>query len=331
MSIGKSGKVMRIFLGLLATLFLLLSLAIVSVWAPDRPLESLTARWATLPSQFLSIDGMQVHVRDEGPRTDPQPIVLLHGTSDSLHTWAGWTTELSKSRRVIRMDLPGFGLTGPSPDNDYRMSRYVRFVSALYDHFQLEHSVLAGNSLGGAIAWNVALAMPKRVDALILVDAAGYPTTSTSAPLAFRLARMPLLAPLMSNILPRGVIESSVRNVYGDPTRVKAEQIDRFYELALRAGNRAALGERFRQTVWGEGSERIRQITQPTLILWGDKDQLIPLEHGERFHKDIAGSSLVRFATLGHVPQEEDPAATVSEVSRFITQQTSRTTTTPGI
>ena len=91
-------------------------------------MDSLKARWAAPPSRFVTLQGMQVHVRDEGPRDDPTPIVLIHGTSASLHTWDGWVAALSPHRRVVRMDLPGFGLTGPAPDGDYSMARYTGFM-----------------------------------------------------------------------------------------------------------------------------------------------------------------------------------------------------------
>lgn len=287
-------------------------------WAPDRPVDSLKARWAPWPSRFVEIEGMAVHLRDEGPRTDATPIVLLHGTSASLHTWDGWVDALMGERRIIRIDLPGFGLTGPTPDGDYRLVRYSRFVGALLDELGLKQVVLAGNSFGGQVAWKFAADAPDRVARLVLVDAAGYPFKPESVPAAFRMARIPVLEPLMTYTLPRGVVESSVRNVYGDPDRVTPELVDRYYELALRAGNRGALVQRFRQTPGGEFAEQIPQLKVPTLILWGGRDRLIPLENGQRFASEIAGSKLVVFDALGHVPHEEDPAATVEAVKGFL-------------
>ena len=82
---------------------------------------------------------MQFHVRDEGPRDDPAPIVLLHGTSSSLHTWEGWVAGLRQQHRVITFDLPGFGLTGPAPDADYSIEAHVRHVLAVLDHLGVPH------------------------------------------------------------------------------------------------------------------------------------------------------------------------------------------------
>src|SRR5687768_5016055 len=100
-------------------------IAIILTWAPDQPVAELRSRWAPPPSRFIEVDGLQVHLRDEGPHDDPEPIVLLHGTSASLHTWEGWAQALRGTRRVIRFDLPGFGLTGPNAQNDYSMAAYT--------------------------------------------------------------------------------------------------------------------------------------------------------------------------------------------------------------
>ncbi|MGB7738131.1 MAG: alpha/beta hydrolase [Steroidobacteraceae bacterium] len=292
--------------------------AFIAWRVPDQPVSALQARWAPPPSQFIAVRGMQVHVRDEGPRDDPMPIVLLHGTGASLHTWNGWTRELTRDRRVIRFDLPGFGLTGPSPDGVYTIESYVDTVLAVADTLGVQRFVLAGNSLGGYVAWATAVLHPQRVDRLILVDAAGYPFRSQSIPLAFRIARTPILNVLMRDVLPRSVVANSLRDVYGDPSRVTPDLIDRYFDLATRAGNRAALVARFDQTQPGSLVERVREIQVPTLILWGGKDRLIPLENGARFARDIEGSRLVVFDTLGHVPHEEDPARTVAAVLPFI-------------
>ena len=287
-------------------------------WAPDRPVAELKPRWALPPSQFVALDGMLVHLRDQGPRDDPAPIVLLHGTSASLHTWEGWVAALQTKRRVISLDLPGFGLTGPFPDGDYRMAHYSAFLAKVLDHLQVERAVLAGNSFGGQLAWHFALDHPQRVTQLVLVDAAGYPRNATSVPIGFRLAQIPALAPLMDNLLPRAMISSSIRNVYGDPSQVSDALIDRYYELTLRAGNREALRQRFIQSDDGQAYTRMAEIKVPTLILWGMRDQLIPPDNAERFKRDIAGSQLVTFDSLGHVPQEEDPASTVAALLAFL-------------
>lgn len=309
---------MRIFIRLVLILLLALAAMVTFFWAPDVPVESLKARWAAAPSTFISVQGMPVHVRDEGPRDDPTPLVLIHGTAASLHTWDGWALALSRQHRVIRFDLPGFGLTGPTPDGDYRLERYTQFVAATLDALGLKRVVLGGNSLGGQIAWATALAFPERVERLILVDAAGYAFRSASVPLGFRAARLPGINRLMENVLPRALIELSLKNVYGNPALVTPDLIDRYFDLTRRAGNRRALAQRFEQNQPGEMSERLPTLRLPVLILWGARDRLIPLENSQHFKQDIAGSQLLVFDDLGHVPQEEDPQRTVQVVSKFI-------------
>jgi pimeloyl-ACP methyl ester carboxylesterase len=308
----------RILAALGGALVLLIAGFTALNWAPDRPVSELAARWAQPPSMFIDVAGMRVHVRDEGLRDDPVPIILLHGTSASLHTWDGWVRALEQDRRVIRVDMPGFGLTGPAPDDDYTIEAYVRFATAVLDHFGIEHCVLAGNSFGGWVAWETALAQPARVNALILVDSAGYSIRSESVPIGFRIARIPVLNRLMEVTLPRSMVESSVRNVYGDPAKVTPELVDRYYEITLRQGNRQSLVQRFVQAPLGIDEERIKELKVPTLILWGGRDHLIPLEYAGLFNRDIAGSELVIFDDLGHVPQEEDAARTVSAAKAFL-------------
>lgn len=290
-----------------------------SSWAPDIPLAQLTERWAPAPSEFIEIDGMQVHIRDQGPQTDATPVLLIHGTSASLHTWDGWTDGLTADRRVIRFDLPAFGLTGPAPDNDYSAERYAEFVLKVMDARGVERAVLAGNSLGGQIAMETALLAPQRVAALVLVDPAGYPFEPESMPLGFRLAQIPAMAPLMDRLLPRSMIESSVRDVYGDPSLISDDLVDRYYQLTLREGNRRALVQRFSQMTFRENArERARTLSMPTLLIWGDQDRLIPPSIGELMDQDIPDSDLVLFAGVGHVPHEEAPEQTLVAVRAFL-------------
>ncbi len=311
----------RSLLLLLAGALFFGAIALVATWAPDQPVDELKSRWAKPPSRFIEVNGMQVHLRDEGPHDDPAPIVLLHGTSASLHTWQGWAVALRDQRRVIRFDLPGFGLTGPSRDNDYSLAADVLFVRAVMDKLGVQRFVLAGNSLGGLIAWTVAARMSERVDRLILVDAAGYPpqslTTPQVVPLAFRIARMPWLRRLASNTLPRGLVENSLRQLYGDPAKVTPDLVDLYSDITRRQGNRDALGRRMDQAKAADLS-LLKKIKAPTLILWGGRDRLLPPELAHRFEHDIPGAKLVVFDNLGHVPQEEDPERTVAAVRRFL-------------
>lgn len=309
-------------LRVVGVLMVLTAIALAMSRAPDRPVDSLVARWAPPPSDFIDVGGQIVHLRDEGPRGDPLPIVLLHGTSASLHTWEGWVKALKTQRRVITFDLPGFGLTGPFTGRyaaaGYGGDAYARFVLDVAERLKLTRFVIGGNSLGGEIAWRVAVLAPERVHQLVLVDAAGPPFVPEHFPLGWQLARVPVLNHVLEWVLPRQLVAQGLASVYGEPARITPELVDRYFELTLREGNRRALMERLREMRPGVDAERIASIRRPTLVLWGRRDRLIPLAVGEHFGRTIPGSRLVIFDDLGHVPHEEDAARTVKPVRAFL-------------
>ena len=313
-----SARLLRLF----GLLLMLSAAAIALSRAPDVPVQALVARWGLPPSEFIDVKGQLVHLRDEGPRNDPAPLLLLHGTGASLHTWEGWAAALKGKKRVIRIDLPGFGLTGPFAgqyaSDDYRGDSYARFVLDLLDALDVPRASIGGNSLGGEVAWRAVVMAPQRFDKLILVDASGYAFAPDELPLGFRIARVPLLNRIGETLLPRALVAATLRSVYGDPTRVNDEMIERYFELALRQGNRHALGLRLQQLEMGEHAERIKTINRPTLVLWGGRDRLIPPINAQRFAADIHGAKLLLFDNLGHVPQEEDPARTAAAVAAFL-------------
>jgi pimeloyl-ACP methyl ester carboxylesterase len=313
-----STRLLRLF----GLLLMLSALAVALSRAPDRPVQSLVARWAPPPSDFIDVKGQLVHLRDVGPRGDPAPIVLLHGTSASLHTWEGWTAVLGRTRRVIAFDLPGFGLTGPFAGSyardDYRGDAYARFVLDVMDALKLPRAVIGGNSLGGEVAWRAVSLAPQRFERLILVDASGYELAPDAVPLGFRIAALPLLGRIGEHLLPRALIVQSVLAVYGDPAKITDSVVDRYFELTLREGNRRALGLRLQQLEPGAHVDRLKALDLPTLVLWGGRDRLVPTGTAQRFAADIRGAKVVVFDGLGHVPQEEDPARTLQPVLEFL-------------
>ncbi len=286
-------------------------------WKPDIPMEDLIGRWALPPSTFVDVKGLKVHLRDEGPRTDPVPIVLIHGTSSSLQTWEGWVEALKGQRRVITFDLPGFGLTGPNARGDYRLESYVQFVMDLLDTLRVQLCIVAGNSLGGDIAWHLAVAAPPRVQRLILVDAAGYPMPQSKSIYSY-IVKMPVLNQLFRFAMSRSALESGLKKLYGDPSRVTRAVVDRHEQMMLCQGNRGALIKAIEQSNIGSAAPMIKTVKQPTLIIWGGRDRLIPPDHAQRFRRDISGSQLEIFDDLGHMPQEEDPERTVEAVLAFL-------------
>jgi pimeloyl-ACP methyl ester carboxylesterase len=314
---------MKKVLQILKYILLLVLLVVIGFctmnWKNDLSVEELKQKYADEKSQFIEIDGMQVHIRDEGIPSDSVPIVLIHGTGASLHTWEGWVADLKQNHRIITFDLPAYGLTGPNPTGDYSLDYYASFVNKLLDKKGIKQCILGGNSLGGAITWGVALAYPDKVKKMILVDAGGYPMKSKSVPIAFQLARIPVISSLFKYVTPRSIIEKSIYNVYVQDEKITDKLIDRYYDLALRTGNRGAFIDRMKSMNTQDRKYlAIKNINIPTLILWGEGDGLIPLEVAQQFHQDLPKDTLIIFKNLGHTPMEEDPETTVNAVKKFL-------------
>lgn len=301
-----------IFWGLLLTI-----LALTAIFFRfDRPVDELKEKYAYPKSSFVDIQGMPVHVRSVG---EGMPVVLLHGTGASLHTWEGWTQELRDSFRVISLDLPAFGLTGPHPSGDYSVSTYVSFLEAFAQKMQLDSFHLAGNSFGGLIAWNYAYAHPERVGKLILIDASGFPRNGPM-PMAIQLARYPVVRDVLRYITPKILFRKSLQEVYGDPDNLKKKTINRYYELFLRTGNREAYIARARES-YSVPTAPLRELSLPVMIQWGAKDSWISPENARQFDALIPNSRVIMYPELGHVPMEEDPVSTARDAKSFLLEE----------
>ena len=308
-------KILKIILSLIV---LFIVAVIIMFSHRDIPLDDLKIKYANSNSSFVAVNKMDVHFRDEGVQTDTIPIVLIHGTGASLHTFNAWSDRLKKSHRVIRMDLPAYGLTGPFPDKNYTMANYTAFLKDFLIALNIKQCVLAGNSLGGAIAWNFTLEQPSTVTKLILIDASGYPIASKSVPIAFSLARIPVINKLLTFITPRFLVRSSVENVYFDSSKVTDLVVERYFNLTLRAGNRKAFVDRLKIPKDTSTYRFIKSIQQPTLILWGAEDLLIPVENAYKFQEDLPNNTLVILENTGHTPMEESPLESLAPVISFL-------------
>jgi pimeloyl-ACP methyl ester carboxylesterase len=299
-------------------LFVLGALAGVALWAysPNLPAETLIARYANDRSKFIDVGGVRAHVREQG-NPEGVPVVLIHGSMGSLHMWEGWARELGSRARLISVDLPGHGLTGTWPRDEYTIEAYADFIEVLVDTLHLDRFVLVGHSMGGAVAWSFAATRPDRVSQLILVDAAGYPRTAGDAPLPTRLARLPVVGDIGIYFKPERLVRRSLTEVYADPAMVTPERIKRYAELQRFPGNRDATLQRAR-TQEPLDPAPLKRLDVPTLILWGGKDAWVPVADAFRFQGDIKRAQLEVFAGLGHNPMEEDPTATAAAVAAFL-------------
>jgi pimeloyl-ACP methyl ester carboxylesterase len=244
---------------------------VLSLVRTDIPHAELLPRYGGGASRFVGVEGVTVHYRDEG---SGPPLVLVHGTSSSLHTWDGWVARLSSRRRIVRLDLPGFGLSGTAPDRDYSAVRYARVVGALMSQLGIDRADVAGNSLGGRVALTLALEHPERVRSLVLVDAAGL--SGQKPPAIFGVARTPVLGRALRWLTPRAIVRRNVEEVYGDGSRVTEALVDRYYELTRHEGNREALLDRLTGPADPPLDDRLAEVRVPVLLEWGGHDRWIP-------------------------------------------------------
>ncbi len=294
-----------------------------SVTTADLPPAMLIVKYGSRPSKFMRLpSGARVHYRDRGNPSAPA-LLLLHGSNSSLHTWEPWVARLSSSFRVVTLDLPGHGLTGPVPGDDYSPEGMASFVDAFRTQLGLQHFYLAGNSMGGHIAWRYTLAHAKVVDKLVLVDASGLnqllpPDAQPKIPLGMRITRTPVLNQLVRFVTPRHTVEQSLRATFVDQSKVTPQMIDRYYELLLFPGNRQTVTLRASAPVDLSTADRLPQIKAPTLILSGQSDTLVPVQAARIFHERIAGSRLIEYPKVGHIPMEEIPERSASDVRQFL-------------
>lgn len=282
-------------------------------WHDDIPPRALIERYMFPDSRFLSVDGIDVHCRITGKG---EPVLLLHDAQSSLHTWAEWTEELSKKYRVISVDLPGFGLTGPHPRGSYSAFMYAAFVDSLATRLDLPKFHLAGCGLGAQIAWFYAVDHPEKLLHLILLDAPGFEEKST--PAIIWLARTPVLNGVMTRITPRSFVRIMLEDIYADHDMVNDSLVQRHFELLLRTGNRQAFVDRSSVSENRPPVDIVERITTPTLILWGAEDTRLSPEYAYEFHRRIRGAALRIYRNTGHWPQEENPGQTVADVMAFL-------------
>lgn len=306
-------KILKVIAKVALGLLLLYGALLLVFFESDLSREELLGLYGLAGSETVMIQGMPVHLCDEGTG---EPIILLHGTGASLHTWTAWAEALADEYRVIRVDLPGFGLTGPHPDADYSVQAYVAFVKALAAHLELHRFHLAGNSLGGFIAWNYAATHPEQVDQLILIDPSGVVHDKPS-PLVFRLARQPVLRPALRWATPKFLVRSSLEDVYADKSLVSEELVQRYFDMSLGEGNRQAFIDRA-QVPKVDRTDMLRKITAPSLILWGAKDDWIPLSDATVYEQEIPNAQVIVFDDAGHVPMEEVPVKSVLAAKAFL-------------
>lgn len=289
------------------------------LYTPDKPRAELEARYATPPSEFVELMGLRLHLRDSAPQAGPErPVVLmLHGFGGSLHTWEDWAAGLAATHRVIRLDLPGAGLTGADPSGDYSDERGFTLLAALLTQRGAARTTVLGHSMGGRLAWRFAAAMPERVERLVLVAPDGFasPGFDYGKPV-----ETGVVARLLPQVLPRMVLRWSLAPAYADPERVMTEAlVSRYHDLLLAPGVRPAILARLAQLNLLP-PPLLRTIQAPTLLLWGEQDQMIPLANAQDYLQALPHARLATLPRVGHVPHEDAPAAGLAAVQAFLAE-----------
>ncbi len=282
--------------------------------APDESRASLEARYLDPADSYHRVDGATLRVRVGGPIAAPA-ILLLHGFGSSLETWEPWARALSARYRVIRLDLPGFGLSGPDPTGDYSDTRAVALIEGLMDQLGVRRASLIGNSLGGRLAWTFAAAHPDRVAKLVLVSPDGFASPG------FEYGKAPKVPPMMKllpYVLPRGMLKANLAMAYGDSRRLSDATLSRYRDMMLAPGVRKAILDRTGQVLLKDPAPILAGIHVPTLLLWGEKDGMIPIGNADDYLRDLPDVRLVRLPGLGHVPFEEAPEESLPPVEAFL-------------
>ena len=285
-------------------------------WTPDKTAAELEARYARDGSQFITVAGLRLHVRDSGSAAlAAPPLILLHGFGSSLHTWEPWAQALAATHRVIRLDLPGAGLTGADPTGDYSDLRGVQILAALIDHLGIARATLVGHSMGGRLAWRFAADQPARVDKLVLVAPDGFASPG------LEYGKAPeVTAPvrLMQYALPKALLRMSLAPAYADPAHMTDEVVTRYHDMMLAPGVRSALIARMQQLVLQDPVPFLQRIQAPTLLLWCEKDVMIPLANVQDYLRAVPNARLVVIPDVGHLPHEETPAESLPAVQAFL-------------
>ena len=294
-----------------------LAIALYGLWTPDVDRAELQKRYGSATTQMMEVDGLKVHYKETGPQDAPV-LLLLHGFGSSLQTWDEWSVKLDPQYRVIRLDLPGFGLTGANPSNDYSEENDVAILTHFADKLGLNKFSVIGHSMGGKMAWSLAASQPDRVQALVLMAPDGFPEAKD---IGSKPYEVPAFMGLIQYFLPKYFVKKSIEPAFFDTGSLNDALVSRYYDMLRAPGVRGAILARSNQTIYTDPVPRLQKIKAPTLLIWGEQDQMIPSSNAQSYAGVLLNSTTVLVPKLGHLLQEEQPEKGLTAVTQFLDAQ----------
>ena len=285
----------------------------------EEDLELLREKYGSLPSEFIPLqNGVNLHVRDEGDTNSPV-VILVHGHTEDLHTWNNMAKKLVEKFRVIRYDLRRHGLTGPAPDNEYKLESYVSDLSKLIQYLEVDNFVLIGHSMGGRISTKYTIENPEKVNSLVLLSASGAPREEkTSPPMALRMMKNPLGRALIRRVWSRKMAKESLMDMVFDSSLITEEEVDRMWDFSRYPGSMNAMFREFAKTWEDFKAEEIERIPTNTLLIWGEEDTICPISMGDWYDSKLPKSVMVKLPDIGHNPQFECPDKCLDEITSWM-------------
>jgi pimeloyl-ACP methyl ester carboxylesterase len=287
--------------------------ALAWLYTPDKGRADLEAKYAGPPSRFIEVAGIRLHLRDTGPKS-ASALIFLHGFGSSLQTWDDWAHNLEADHRVIRYDLPGFGLTGADPTGDYSDRRSIAVLLALMDLLGVQRASVVGNSMGGRIAWTFAALNPNRIDKLALISPDGFASPGLEYGVT---SKAPLMMRALPYVLPSFMLRDSLAPAFANADVITDALFSRYRDMMLAPGVRKAIVDRMNQMVLVDPVPLLKSIKAPILLMWGENDGMIPFANSADYLRALPNATLAALPGVGHIPQEEAPT-TVAIVRKFL-------------
>ena len=263
----------------------------------EKNSQEIEAQYRLDSSSFVTIDGVRIHYTDQGAGSC---IVLLHANYANLIDWEPWVETFISSHRVIRFDLAGHGLTSSDPENNYSLERTLYLFEKLMNYLSIDEMALVGASIGGTISLHYAERHPDQVKQLILVSPGALNPRARGK---LEPPNLPFFMDIITRITPKKLVAGLLNSGFGDPSRITDELVTRWHDLLLREGQRDAQMARMRQYVSGDIDKVIANIQSPTLIMWGAKNSIVPVELADEMAKLLVNASSVEkiiYSTAGH-------------------------------